>query len=67
MCRGTRNFSPRSRKRGMKRVGHFILIIVCIAGFHELRPTRKNWAQYFGGGFLVLAYMALIIATTAPR
>lgn len=48
-------------------VGHFVLIIACIAGFLELRPTRKNWAQYFGGGFLVLAYMALIIATTAPR
>jgi hypothetical protein len=48
-------------------IGHFILIIACVVGFLELRPTRKNWAQFFGGGFLVLAYMALIIATTAPR
>jgi hypothetical protein len=48
-------------------IGHFILIVACIAGFLELRPSRKNWAQFFGGGFLVLAYMALIIATTAPR
>jgi hypothetical protein len=48
-------------------VGHFILIIACIAGFLEQKPRAKNWAQFFGGGFLVLAYMALIIATTAPR
>jgi hypothetical protein len=48
-------------------IGHFILIIACVAGFLELRPTRRNWAQFFGGAFLVLAYMALIIATTAPR
>jgi hypothetical protein len=48
-------------------IGHFILIIACIAGFLEQRPTAKNWAPFFGGGFLALAYMALIIATTAPR
>jgi hypothetical protein len=48
-------------------IGHFILIVACIAGFLELRPSRKNWVEFFGGGFLVLAYMALIIATTAPR
>jgi hypothetical protein len=48
-------------------VGHFILIIACIAGFLEQKPRAKNWAQFFGGGLLALAYMALIIATTAPR
>lgn len=48
-------------------IGHFILIIACIAGFLERKPTAKNWAQFFGGGFLTLLYMALIIATTAAR
>jgi hypothetical protein len=48
-------------------IGHFILIIACIAGFLEQRPTAKNWASFLAGGFLALAYMALIIATTAPR
>jgi hypothetical protein len=48
-------------------IGHFILIIACIVGFLEQRPTGKAWAKFIGGGFLVLAYMALLIATTAPR
>jgi hypothetical protein len=48
-------------------IGHFILIVACIAGFLEQRPTAKNWIKFFAGGFLALAYMALIIATTAPR
>ena len=48
-------------------IGHFILIIACVAGFLEQRPTAKHWIKFFAGGFLALAYMALIIATTAPR
>jgi hypothetical protein len=48
-------------------IGHFILIIACVAGFLHQKPSPKNWAQFFAGGFLALAYMALIIATTAPR
>ncbi|HEX4379640.1 MAG TPA: hypothetical protein VH022_06385 [Candidatus Acidoferrum sp.] len=48
-------------------IGHFILIAACIAGFLEQKPRAKNWAQFFAGGLLALAYMALIIATTAPR
>ncbi len=47
-------------------IGHFILIAACIAGFLQQKPTGKDWAKFFGGGFLALAYMALIIATTAP-
>lgn len=46
---------------------HFLLIIACIAGFLQLRPGRKQWAQFFGGGLLAMAYFALIIVTTAPR
>jgi hypothetical protein len=48
-------------------VAHFLLIIACIAGFLQLRPERKQWAQFFGGGLLAMAYFALIIVTTAPR
>jgi hypothetical protein len=48
-------------------IGHFILIVACIAGFLEQEHTPKAWAKFFGGGFVALAYMALIIATTAPR
>jgi len=48
-------------------VAHFLLIIACMAGFIQLRPRRKQWGQFFAGGFLALAYFALIIVTAAPR
>jgi hypothetical protein len=48
-------------------LAHFLLIVACIAGFLELRPARKQWAQFFAGGLLAMAYFALIILTTAPR
>jgi len=48
-------------------LAHFLLIVACIAGFLELRPARKQWAQFFAGGLLAMAYFALIIVTTAPR
>ena len=48
-------------------LAHFLLIIACIAGFLQLRPARKQWAQFFAGGLLAMAYFALIIVTTAPR
>lgn len=48
-------------------VAHFLLIIVCMTGFLELRPTRKHWGQFFAGGLLAFAYMVLIVVTTAPR
>ena len=48
-------------------VAHFLLIISCLAGFIQLRPRMKQWGQFFAGGFLALAYFALIIATTAPH
>jgi hypothetical protein len=46
---------------------HFLLIIACIAGFIQLRPRRKDWGQFFAGGFLAMAYFALIIAIARPR
>jgi hypothetical protein len=48
-------------------VGHFVLIIACMAGFLQQRPSVKQWGQFFGGGLLVLAYLGLIVATTAPH
>ena len=48
-------------------VAHFLLIIACIAGFLQLRPSTKQWAQFFAGGLLAMAYFALIIVTTAPH
>ncbi len=48
-------------------VAHFLLIAACLAGFIRLRPRKKQWGQFFAGGFLALAYFALIIAIAAPR
>jgi hypothetical protein len=48
-------------------VGHFLLIVACLARFLQLQPRGKQWGQFFAGGFLALAYLALMIATTAPH
>jgi hypothetical protein len=48
-------------------VAHFLLITVCMTGFLELRPGRKQWGQFFGGGLLTFGYFALIVAIMAPR
>jgi hypothetical protein len=48
-------------------VAHFLLIIACMVGFLQLRPRRKQWRKFFGGGFLALGYFALIIAIARPR
>jgi hypothetical protein len=48
-------------------VAHFLLILACVAGFIQLRPRKKQWEQFFAGGFLALAYFALIIAIAAPH
>jgi hypothetical protein len=48
-------------------VAHFLLIVACMTAFLQLRPGRKLWGQFFAGGLLALAYLILIVATTAPR
>jgi len=48
-------------------VAHFLLIIACMAGFIQQRPRMKQWGQFFAGGFLALAYFALIVVTAAPH
>jgi hypothetical protein len=48
-------------------VAHFLLIVACMAGFLQLRPRMKHWGQFFAGGALAVAYLALIVVTTAPH
>ena len=48
-------------------MAHFLLIAASIAGFIRLKPDKKQWYRFFVGGFLVLAYMALIFAIAGPR
>ena len=48
-------------------MAHFLLIVACIAGFLQTQPRLKQWAKFFGGGLVALAYLGLIVVTTAPR
>jgi hypothetical protein len=48
-------------------IGHFILIIACLAAFFGLKPDLKEWGKFVGGGVSALAYLILIVVTTAPR
>lgn len=48
-------------------LGHFILIVACISAFFEQGRTNRNWWKLAGGGVIVLAYFALIVAIALPR
>ena len=48
-------------------IGHFILIVACMIAFIKLKPRKIQWAQFFGGGLLAVAYLLLIVSLTAPR
>jgi hypothetical protein len=48
-------------------VGHFVLIIACLAAFRQLRPGKKEWRQLLTGGVLALAYFGVIVATMLPH
>jgi len=48
-------------------LGHFLIIIGCLAAFLSLRPGAKPWWRFAGGGVAVMAYFALIAAVAAPR
>jgi len=48
-------------------IGHFILIIACLAAlFHQTKEDRKWW-KFVGGGALTLVYFFLIVAVARPR
>jgi hypothetical protein len=48
-------------------VDHFILLAGCIGGVVRLKPQRKQWLHFFGGGFFALAYFGLIVFILAPH
>jgi hypothetical protein len=48
-------------------VGHFLLIIACLAGFLRRSPRAREWGQFLGGGVLAVIYFAAIILTTGPQ
>jgi hypothetical protein len=45
-------------------IGHFILLIACVVSFLELRPGIRQWGQFFAGGLLSIAYLALAVILT---
>jgi hypothetical protein len=47
-------------------VGHFVLLIACVAEFRQLRPGKKEWRQLLTGGVLTLAFFGVIVATMLP-
>lgn len=47
-------------------LGHFILIIGCLAAFLR-QHEKRSWARFGLGGVLVVAYFAVIVATLLPR
>lgn len=48
-------------------IGHFILIVACVAGFLNLSPDDEKWSKFVAGGVGVLAYFVLIIVIARPR
>ena len=45
-------------------IGHFLLLIACVIDFLELRPGTRQWGQFFAGGLLAIAYLALAVILT---
>ena len=48
-------------------IGHFVLIIACLAAFFERKTDKNKWWKFPGGGLVTLAYFALIIIIARPR
>jgi hypothetical protein len=48
-------------------VGHFILIVACLAAMFHRDADKRRWWKFAGGGVLALAYFALIVAVARPR
>ena len=47
-------------------IGHFVLIIACLALFNQTTDNRKWW-KFLAGSVLVLGYFAVIVAIARPR
>lgn len=48
-------------------VGHFVLILACVAAFLHLGPDKRKWGKFLGGGAIAIAYFVGIVALLAPR
>lgn len=48
-------------------IGHFVLIIACLAAFFGGETDKNKWWKFLGGGLVTVAYLALIIAIARPR
>jgi hypothetical protein len=48
-------------------IGHFILIIACLAALFNQTTDANKWGKFIAGGVLVLGYFALIIAIARPQ
>jgi hypothetical protein len=48
-------------------IGHFVLIIACLAALFHQTADNKKWWKFVGGGALTLVYFILIIIIARPR
>jgi hypothetical protein len=47
-------------------VGHFLIIVACLAGFWRTRPARRQWTQFVGGGAIAVGYLLAMVWTVGP-
>jgi hypothetical protein len=47
-------------------LGHFLLIVGCLVGFARTHPGGRQWARFFGGGVIAVAYLLVMIWTVGP-
>jgi hypothetical protein len=47
-------------------IGHFVLIIACVAALIQTTDSKKWW-KFLVGGLMTLGYFALIVAIARPR
>jgi hypothetical protein len=47
-------------------IGHFVLIVACVAALHGQTTKNKAW-KFVGGSAVCLVYFALIVAIALPR
>jgi hypothetical protein len=48
-------------------IGHFLLILGCVAGFARTRPAVRHWGAFAASGILAVGYFIAIIITTGPQ
>ncbi len=48
-------------------IGHFILIIGCMAAVLQQPRKKEKWWRFAAGGVVALAYLFLIVAIARPR